>query len=804
MRNVEINMAQSIFEPFWDGGESYPGHKKYSVLSQYKITNQNGCDATIETIWYAVQVRIKSATDSNPWCVSMERDCKLDIHGYDILRIFASIPSEMKIRLICTIDGTENTIIDTVGKGSDEYDGKIEGSFITHIKLEFACTNSESCTGLLFWMGLTNSIKQAEMTAKQSPYTPDWEGCFEEIYEIKPELGLYFDEKELEALRKKLSASPYKASMDDLRKQANEHMKIVPENLIGTYLPSNNPRFVSSRDLKADLIRPMELLAFVGIIDNNAHMLKMACRMALSVSHCVNWCTSVIEAFPGATWHHRSFIESACSVACVKVLDWAGTMLTWHGKNIIYDAIIMKGLPRIDADIKTMDYIWNMNQGLVFSCGLITILLALSKRHPRYTGRLLEAEKDILKMWENYIFKDGGSAEGPGYWQYTYVSMLTSMILLARYYKKDLKDYVPDSIIKSGNYVLCMLSDQNNGLNVLPINDTNIHSKVTPIVCASFVNMSDDPKWKKLLKSSIGESLDVYYVEFFILAPTFLEDAEPIADKDSFISLPYTGQTSLRRVTDNVGIIHLHMQSGPILFGHSHQDKGEVILEVNKKPILIDRGTCDYSITYPQIAQSSFHNLLVPVKNGVPYSQHTKDESRSGKILEDKFDNGILLYSSDNANVWMDGIFKKNIRRICSYSPYVYIINDDVVYSEETASCFILNTYGKISKSENHAVIVQDDIQITVYTPNWTPKLIEYGEQGFDGELKAVNQLRMYTDKQLSHNLITVIEVSKVGEHKLRLKGEYEQEYGNKKAKITLNNTMSVVIDDKEYSFPSL
>ena len=37
MCNVKINEAESIFEPFWDSGESYPNHQKYSSLSGYEV-----------------------------------------------------------------------------------------------------------------------------------------------------------------------------------------------------------------------------------------------------------------------------------------------------------------------------------------------------------------------------------------------------------------------------------------------------------------------------------------------------------------------------------------------------------------------------------------------------------------------------------------------------------------------------------------------------------------------------------------------------------------------------------------------
>ena len=37
MRNVPINYAETILEPYWDSGESYPDNEKYSVLQNYQV-----------------------------------------------------------------------------------------------------------------------------------------------------------------------------------------------------------------------------------------------------------------------------------------------------------------------------------------------------------------------------------------------------------------------------------------------------------------------------------------------------------------------------------------------------------------------------------------------------------------------------------------------------------------------------------------------------------------------------------------------------------------------------------------------
>ena len=54
MRNVMINEAESIFETYWDWGESYPEHQKYNALDKYQIKKDE--NARVEVIWCGVAV----------------------------------------------------------------------------------------------------------------------------------------------------------------------------------------------------------------------------------------------------------------------------------------------------------------------------------------------------------------------------------------------------------------------------------------------------------------------------------------------------------------------------------------------------------------------------------------------------------------------------------------------------------------------------------------------------------------------------------------------------------------------------
>ena len=143
---------------------------------------------------------------------------------------------------------------------------------------------------------------------------------------------------------------------------------------------------------------------------------------------------------PGMPWHCRSFVEEVYCQGCALVLDWAGESLTPFGAEVVRDAIAMKGLPRIESDFKRSEYIRSMNQGIVFSAGRVLGAMALLPAYPRYRKLLEEAEGDLFEMIAAYVLPDGGTLEGPAYWNYTFSNALPTLWALARFRGKPFAD----------------------------------------------------------------------------------------------------------------------------------------------------------------------------------------------------------------------------------------------------------------------------------------------------------------------------------------------------------------------------
>lgn len=750
MRNVQINEAESIFETFWDGGESYPDHEKFTPLNHYKQEIGDNAGAEISQKWNGVNVTIWNQPDGE--IVAMERNGRLNIKDFNIFRVFAAVPKTVSFRVRCMIDGCMKTVMEKTGNDTTgEFDGHISGNEITSVRVEFTYIDNAPATVTLYWFGLADSVKQQEMEKRISPYDEKWEGCFCETYEIAPSSCIYFDVSELEIIREKVKKPPFRLIMDKMRIQAADDMNINPESEISTFVANGDRRWVRDRDMnRTTLSGPMQRLAFVGLVDENPDMLKLACRMALSLSHHTYWCESIMGVFPGATWHHRSFTEEVLAKACAVVLDWAGNLLTWHGRHIIYDAIIQKALPRMESDFKTVEYIRHMNQGIVFSGGRITALVALAHEYPRYAAWLETAENDLYEMIDDYILHDGGTMEGPGYWMYTFSNILPILYILARYRGVPLAKYVPQSVGNTGNYALSMMSTTGDGTCILPVNDA--HSKrMNPIIAAIYAQISDNYGWRSLYHAIMEDFSGDVEKEFIIIAKEPEEAADDIL-KQGYSHLPYIGQTYLLNEVSDIGAIRMQMVSGPNYFGHCHSDKGSFILEVDHKAVLIDRGVCTYNIPYASlIGKADNHNLFMPQSDTLKAPDQDRFK-QGGTVTWSNYSDGIWTYTSDNLQAWENGIYIKNYRSVFSPHPCVYLINDRTEYVSPMVSAFIINTKYEMKEDE-----ILSETPCRIVPVGWHPENKLFEKFGYDEELKGVYQYRMYTDKAEAHNVVTAL-----------------------------------------------
>ena len=206
MLNIPIDEHASILEPYYDGGESYKGHQKYSITEKYTAIPQ-GC---LTQAWDGVRIEVSPGTST-----VLKRDgVNVDISGYNRFRLFGIIPKTVHVRLYCNGE----LVLDGDGPGRTAYlDGEIKTNHtrINSIMYEFETSEVAPVTVSLHYLGMLTG-----KTCSKLPFTEEWEGFFADT----PDYGIYMDylinDKELKALRDKIKYEPYKSAYEKARETA--------------------------------------------------------------------------------------------------------------------------------------------------------------------------------------------------------------------------------------------------------------------------------------------------------------------------------------------------------------------------------------------------------------------------------------------------------------------------------------------------------------------------------------------------------------------------------------------------------
>lgn len=712
------NGAKGVLEPFYDGGEAYHDYHKYVTLDNYKVEPEGAAYQT----WATSNFRIMPHTS-----VTAERECDIDLGRFDELYIEAKIPDYVEMRLL--ING-EEIIKENGTGGTREYYGKARESRIKSIRMEFT-NNSESIyDAVVSHIGVRDSKFLSEEEIKGENTYPDWEGCFEENPEIELFTNIFVDDGE--ALREKMRSPFFLKTYEKTKQIAKTYMDKVPEKAIERALTN----------ACCSLYEGVVLLAFVGYIEKDIKMLTMAARYALSLASCETWYIEEKELVTGVTWNGRVFRTTFASYGISIFMEFGGSILTWHGRNYLYEALVRKGISRFDGDFKMMEYIYHMNQGLAFSPGYIYALLTMTQRFPRYKKRIDEIENDIDEMLEGTINPDGGMCEGLGYWSYTIESYYLTAGALAKYRGKSIYEYVGGRLDKTSDFALVMTG----GNNIFrTVGDTGRYGFLKHI-CMFMYQATKNPLWAKyhdieMKKNPDGQGIGSWYLSYLIFGEEIKpDDMNEKNETEKFCSFPDSGYTYLKR--ENVEFFAISGKS----FSHCHPDKGSFTIDLNNEPVLIDRGMVAYSeACADELSSSEAHNMALPVIDGAILKQNSQ-HGYGSTMRSSRYENGVLEWISDNDNVWDRELVIKNVRTIKSSNPYEYEITDEFEFTRSSQVAFLLNMY--------------NDEHIKVEPVNWEPVETKYEPFSVDYAKNTVMRLKMLSEDGKKFKLITKIYIN--------------------------------------------
>jgi len=672
MLNIPIDEYTSILEPYYDGSESYKGHQKYSVVHNYIVIPKG----FMRQEWDGVRIDIIPGTPT----VLKREGFDVDISCYDRFRLFGIIPECVHVRMYCNGE----LVLDDDGSGKTAYlDGKITTSYtrINSLIYEFTTSGDSPVTVSLHYMGMISDKARPE-----SPFTAEWEGFFSDT----PYYGIYRDylinEKELQALRDKIKHEPYKSSYERARETALKAMEIVPEERI---LRTVNKHHREPFNLEGTIE-----LALVGQIEENHEMLRMACRYALSLASCEYWSADVMETVPTVTWCHRAFNESFVTQFVSTVIWLAGGILTWHGRNYLYNMIIMKGFPRIEADLMMVDYIYHCNQGIAFLHGYIQGLITVVHQYPRYQKRLEEAHKILDEIYDNVFGTDGGFDEGAAYWDYTLWHYLPAAYYLARYDGKTFKESSGQRLVRTSDFGISILNE--NG-SPIPFGDCSDKLRYSMMIPALMYSVTDDMRWASLFFKTRSRR----FITDMIIASTV--DVPPCNEPISggFSYFPKIGIVKLLRQ----GIMFAGM-AGPSNDTHCHCDKGSFVIYKNGEPAVPDLYAAYNMANSVNMYKTGNHSLAIPVFDGKITEQH-RGRGFESVVEKSQYQNGVFEFVCDNSGMWDSTEIICSKRIICSDKANEFIVTDEFRFLSEAEVEFRLN--------------IKDKAQIEVTPVNWEP-----------------------------------------------------------------------------------
>ncbi len=694
-----------LLQPYLEGGDTYKGHQKYSLVPRYQCTPEGH----LTQGWMDFIVTIDGNSTTVVECDSLD----MDLTGYDRFRIFAMLPESVHLKCYCN----GQLEVDQQGGYRGYYDGeKTKSKRLHSVRYELSNQSADTLQISIYYLGMLRD------DVPQPAFFNDWEGCFAEQADTSLFNEHYLTREELEQFKEKIKQEPFRSGYEKIKKIALEAMECEPETGIG--------RTVRKFFHAEFRINGTAELALVGQVEQNEEMLKMACRNALSIACTEYWCMDSMETAPGITWHHRSFDEQNMLGQLSAVISFAGGMLSWHGRNVLYNAMITKGLPRIEADFMTMDYIYECNQGLFFMTGYLQGLITLADQYPRYKKRIEEAKALMDEMLKGTFPKDGSYHEGAMYWRCSIEKYLISAYFLSKYEHKTLKEFCGDKLNATANYGLSVL-DEN--AKVLSFSDSRYNLEYGASIAGVLYAATGDERWGGVFrKNSCCGFIDT------VIASTIEIPHCEIPFLDEFIYFESIGYA--RVVRDGILIAVL---SGPSNNTHCHADKGSFM--IHKDGTMICADCCgDYNNPKAMnLYRSTSHSLTVPVVKDMRIEQN-KGTGFESVVETMECKNGVFSFACDNSDLWKTDEVLKNKRSILSKKANELIITDEFTFQHPARIEFRLN--------------VTDTDRVKVTPLDWTPAEIKTVPL-CDFDNVKVDQIRLLSNLQTQFCIQTKVEI---------------------------------------------
>jgi hypothetical protein len=717
-----INLAEAVFEPFWD--------PRLSGLAEWEIdpgdthglvVSQNWCWVTLE--W--------ARRPENGRVLCMHRKLELDCSGYDRLLVSINLPPGAVLTVSALTDQGLRRLEAAPSTGvKKEHALELQGGQrIEEIVLEVTASEEGIASGWVNWIGLQNSVQLERYLAQYRRFSSDWEGYLKPEgtpFNFSPTYGFLINHGELEYLRAEHQAHLEAGGMSPFLSAAEAAEALVPEAMIHDFVNFwGDTRYCRERDESHLLLRHGPAAAIGGLLLKDSSLLRLAARYALAIAFCDTWDDGMICSFPGSTFDHRCFVQSLCAYETALILDLAGECFTELGRDYILRRIGEHAIGNINQITWMHAYIYSCNQLAWFTPGRMLGYLALEQVWTRVKPYTELARQDLEESFESTILPDGGYVEGPSYFECVPAYGGRGLFHYARARGLNFAEVVPPSVLRTADFAMAMCStDENNDL--MPICDG--HSQMSVETVAQMAALLPQSAWVAMYHKVLArlggfpDSIIAWQLRQHI------PDKGP--DLPAFVYLPVMGvMASVRRLGNER--VKLFLMGNLAGAGHTHEDKGSFILEFAGETFAIDPGTCDYSSGDAQlVTQCERHNMLVPTGLAVrphPDSPLPIDIKPSG-IGDDT----LFKAEIDLAPSW-DRDYRCWVRRWSSPTSDALLIRDEYELVRGSGVDFYWNTRLPVDVGEHSVTITGQRGRAVIDVPaNCTVRVEEFSIAGED------------------------------------------------------------------------
>ena len=695
---IPINMAEAVIEPFWDG--SLSGLPKWTIddgASHGLAVRQNWCWVTFE--W--------ARRPANGVALRMQREFDVDCGDYSDLIVSVMAPPRSVVKIEVETDrGTVSGKSKPFGSVKQEVPVSLHGATrIRRMAMEIHTPNEGIATGWFNWIGLRHRRLLKRYEQQWHRFDERWDTYLvpeDYVPSFKPDYGVLISEAKLDTVRIQHAAmtaagqpSPFEAAGQAAARQA-------PEDCIFDYVNFwTDTRYNRVRDHGRNLLTNGANAAVDGLLRRDPKMLRLAARYALSIAHCEHWDDGFICRFPEGVFEHRCFVQSLCAFDVALILDLAGEMFTWDGKEFLRRRLAEEALGTIAFNVWKHDYIHHCNQLAWFTPGRIMAMLVLEQQWPRVRPYTEQAISELLASLEKVILPDGGYLEGPTYFRCVGRDGLLPLYLHARARGLDPASAIPAVVRRCADFGTVVASTDESQ-DVIPACDAGSrHELVSQAMLATAMPES---AWARMLAHRLPPGT-LPAVGAAIPAPSMADllltlvvagrmEKKALPPAPPLVVMPNLGwAASTRQLKGHT--VKLFLMGNQAGAGHTHEDKGSFVLEFAGETFAMDNGTADYSSPYASLAQKcERHNMLVPVVEGVrPHPQCPLPHDVKPQCSGDATRFGATM---DLTPGW-EGFYRRWVRTWDSPSPDVLNIVDDYELQSGTGVDFFWLTEREVT-----------------------------------------------------------------------------------------------------------